>query len=566
MTRTDDTRAASLAIALPPPLEATTTVARALASPDRDASGAIVVARRGRWIGGLTRDELERAAAFGLGGLQLSDLLVADLQKVAPDASVARIRETLHAGPAAFVVVHAPGTKPSGFIDRQRLARLGTGDEGWGNLPGNSAADVRSALRNCISAPALAALVELGRRAASSGGRACLVGGVVRDLLLGRSTRDLDVIVEGDLRTLPLGLGRERKTHSRFLTATRVLEDGTAMDVAHARSERYAHPAALPQVESATVEEDLARRDFTINTLALSLEPSRFGSVLDLFGAVGDLGQRRIRVLHGLSLVDDPTRAFRAVRLAARLEFEIERRTAHSIELALGQGVFDRLSSTRLRREVELLLQAAEFPRSIRLAARHGLLQVLSQGLKLSARTRAGLERAAKVIAWYEELKRSEAFQHWLVPLCRLLAEAEPRVAGEVIERLRPGRRAAAVLGRCRESVGELIADLTRRSRPSPSAVYFACKGLEVEILLTAIACAPRRGTRNAIRRHLEAQREIRLEIDGRDLLHAGVPAGRSVARGLQAALAAKLDGQAAEAAEQLRRALAAAEDPRDPA
>jgi tRNA nucleotidyltransferase (CCA-adding enzyme) len=288
--------------------------------------------------------------------------------------------------------------------------------------------------------------------------------------------------------------------------------------------------------------------------------------VLDLFGAVGDLGQRRIRVLHGLSLVDDPTRAFRAVRLAARLEFEIERRTAHAIELALGQGIFDRLSSTRLRREVELLLQAAEFPRSIRLAARYGLLQVLSQGLKLSARTRAGLERAAKAIAWYEELPRIEAFQRWLVPLCRLLAEAEPRVAGEVIERLRPGRRAAGVLGRCRESVSELIAVLTRRSRPSPSAVYSACKGLEVEILLTAIACAPRRGTRNAIRRHLEAQREIRLEIDGRDLLRAGVPAGRSVARGLQAALAAKLDGQAAEAAEQLRRALAAAEDPRDPA
>ena len=410
MTRTDDTRAASLAIALSPPLEATTTVAAALASPTQEAPDVIVVARRGRLIGGLTREELERAAAFGLDGLQLSDLLVADLQVVAPDASPASIRKTLNAGPTPFVVVRASGREPSGFIDRRRLASVESGEEGWSHLPGSDAAGVRSALRRCTSASALAALEELGRRAASSGGRACLVGGVVRDLLLGRATRDLDVIVEGDLRTLQCGLGREKKTHSRFLTATRVLEDGTAMDVAHARSEQYAHPAALPQVESATVAEDLARRDFTINTLALSLEPGRFGSVLDLCGAMEDLGQRRIRVLHGLLFVDDPTRAFRAVRLAARLEFEIERRTAHSIELALGQGIFDRLSPCRLRREVELLLLAADFPRSIRLAARYGLLQVLSQGMKLPPRARTSLDRAAKAMAWYEGLQRGEAF------------------------------------------------------------------------------------------------------------------------------------------------------------
>jgi len=564
--RADETRAASMVQALPPPLEATTTIDSALTWPTGGPSDVVAVARRGRLIGVLARRELERAAAFGLGGLQLADLLVVDLLVVAPNASRATVLEALNGGPAPFVVVRAPGAKPSGFVDRRQLERFGSTTKTRGSLPGSSAARMRTALRRCISAPALAALADLGRRASLAGGRACLVGGAVRDLSLGRPTRDLDVIVEGQLRELLRGLGLEVKIHSRFLTATVVLDDGTSIDVAHARSERYARPAALPQVEAATVEDDLARRDFTINTLALSVEPHRFGAVLDLCGAAEDLAQRRIRVLHGLSFIDDPTRAFRAVSLAARLEFEIERRTAHAIELALEQGIFERLSSTRLRREVERMLSAPEFPTSMRLAARHGLLRALSRGLELPTCSRSRLDRAAKAIIWYRGLQRNEAFQAWLVPLGLLSMEADPRITSEVLERLQPGRRATRVLRRCRESVSELIAELTRRPRPSPSIVYFAGSHLEVEILLVALACAPRRGTRNAIRRHLESQREIRLEIDGRDLLRAGVPAGRAVARGLEAALAAKLDGQAGDAVEQLRRALLGAADGQDPA
>jgi len=567
MTRIAESRAAGLADPLGLAVGRTTSVERALVLLARTPAVRVVVVGGATPLGGLTRLDLQRAQRVGLAGAKVSRLLVGELREVAPNTTLGKVRDALVASPAPFVVVRSTVAGVSGYIDRQMLASELGEAESWrpwpGIGPGRRGGSGRSALRERVSGVAVSALEELGRRARRSGTRACLVGGVVRDLCLNRATRDLDVVVEGDLQPLLRGFGRTRTIHERFQTATVALDDGTMLDLARARTERYSKPAALPVVSPAPIEEDLSRRDFTINALAFSLDPRRFGRVLDLHGGIEDLRRGHVRVLHGLSFIDDPTRGFRAVRLAARLGFEIEARTVALLRLALERGTLGQLSSTRLRREVECLLEAPEFPSALRLANRLGLLAAMHPGLRPSQRTRAALASAARAIAWYEALDRREPFGRWLVPLGLLLDGMEAGAARELLERISPARRQSRVLARARKGVAELLSELSRLRKASPSQIYRACRHLEVEILLMALAVAPRERVRRAIRLQLEFQRGTKLDIDGGDLLRAGVVPGPAVAVGLDAALMAKLDGSARTRTEQLRLALRAAGPPR---
>jgi tRNA nucleotidyltransferase (CCA-adding enzyme) len=199
-----------------------------------------------------------------------------------------------------------------------------------------------------------------------AGERAYLVGGAVRDLLLGMDHPDLDVAVEGDAPELARRLGADATAHERFSTA-RLDLDGVQVDLASTRAERYPHPGALPEVEPASLDRDLARRDFTINAMAVPLvgEPE----LIDPYDGLGDLREGVLRILHPDSFVDDPTRALRAARYAARLGFEVEPATFELLTAAdLGTVSGDRV-------EAELRRVAAEqrAPAAFELLAQWGL-------------------------------------------------------------------------------------------------------------------------------------------------------------------------------------------------
>jgi tRNA nucleotidyltransferase (CCA-adding enzyme) len=544
-------RAAGLAEPTALVVGGTTTVERALDRLARREDLSAVVVGADPPIGGLTRRDLERARAFGLNGLELRRLLVGEVQTVTPESTLQRVLQALSSSPAPFCVVRSVASQTRGIVDRLMLLDCQDPPRFW---------RARSGLgREGLSSATVGTLEKLGSRAQRAGTRACLVGGGVRDLLLGRPVRDLDVVVEGEVLPLIRGLGRARTHHSRFGTASVTLEDGTTLDLARSRTETYAGPAALPVVSPAPIEQDSSRRDFTINTLAFSLDPRRFGSILDLHGGVADLGRGHVRVLYGLSFVDDPTRGFRAVRLAARLGFEIESRTAATLRLAVRHGAFARLSPVRLRREVEAMLEAREFPAGLRLAARFGLLTALHPGLKLPVRVRSSMARAARAMDWYESLEGRAPFRHWLIPLGLLFGEMGRRASLRLLARLAPGRRDRQILERAVAGVAQLLAELDASPRPKPSRIYAICRGREVEILLMALATARRERTRRMLRLHLEFQRRTKLLIGGRDLLRHGVAPGPAVACGLEAALNARLDGCADSREEQLHLALRAA-------
>ncbi len=359
----------------------------------------------------------------------------------------------------------------------------------------------------------------------------------MRDLLLGRKIRDLDLVVEGDAadfaRTLGALLGGVARAHERFGTASLVLPDGVKLDVAEARRERYARSGALPEVAGgAPLEDDLARRDFTLNALAVSLG-TRPGLV-DPFGGREDLARGVLRALHPRSFFDDPTRAFRAVRYANRLGLRIAPATRRDLAAALRDGALDRISADRLRRELRLLFEEPGRASALR----------RMEGLGLDAAIHPALRRRTGAVA---RLRRAEAASGrvaaattWLCYLLAWMGEASVEEVRDVALRLGfSGAEGRTLLGWPR-AVARFPAGLAGRAR---SEVRRSARGLSAdELVAAASVLSPSDG--RALLAATLASTAARLSIRGADLRAAGVPAGPAIGRALERTLEALEDGR----------------------
>lgn len=346
-------------------------------------------------------------------------------------------------------------------------------------------------------------------RVAAAGACVYLVGGAVRDLLLGRGRADIDLVVIGDPYDLAAVLGAEtRAEHERFGTA-KVTLDGQELDLATARTETYARPGALPTVAPAdSIEADLGRRDFTVNAMAVPLSDP--GELIDPHGGRADLEAGLLRVLHPGSFRDDPTRAVRAARYASRFEFALEPETA----ALLRDADLDTVSDARRDAELYRLAGEASAPRGFGLLAEWGLVALREGGAELARAASAVLESEA----WRGEAARADV----------VLTAALGPVGGEVeLAAANPGRPSQAV-------------DLAGGRRT-------------IELVLARALGA------EWLDDYVSRWRLVALEIDGADLIAAGVPRGPQLGRGLQAALNAKLDGEATDREQELAVALAAA-------
>jgi tRNA nucleotidyltransferase (CCA-adding enzyme) len=347
-------------------------------------------------------------------------------------------------------------------------------------------------------------------REVAGGKHVYLVGGAVRDLLLGRGRTDVDLVVEGDAAALAARLGAETIEHERFATAKAQL-DGHEVDIAAARTESYPHPGALPEVEpTAGIAADLARRDFTINAMAIPLR--REPELIDPHQGHRDLEAGLLRTLHSGSFDDDPTRAIRAARYAARFGFELEPETATLLrQTDLGTVSVD-------RRDAELLRLAgeAEAARGFALLAEWGLVEPHQNGIDLAGEV-AGLLSEPP---WSEVADRDSAL---LAAALGPWGEAEAVAAGH------PARPSQAV-------------ELAGRLNP-------------LELVLARALGA------DWLDSYLVDWRTIRLQIDGGDLIAAGVAPGPALGRGLAEALRRKLDGEVDSREQELETALAVARE-----
>ncbi len=359
--------------------------------------------------------------------------------------------------------------------------------------------------------PALRAVRE-----AADGADAYLVGGAVRDLLAGGGRIDLDVAVEASgerLAELARRIDAGARVHGRFGTA-RVVVEGAEVDLAATRAETYARPGALPDIREASIADDLARRDFTINAMALPLAGAE--EPLDPHGGLADLRDGVLRVLHERSFVDDPTRALRAARYAARLDLELDEMTARLIR----DADLETVSAERIEAELRRLAMEDEAVAALRSLVEWGIAEA---DLELAAAALAVLDEDG----WGAVADRAGAF-----------------LAAGAVRAGRFGSPAGSEGGRELAGVtGSRASELAAAARGRPGVELVIARALGARWFDD----------------YVREWRHVRLEITGDDLLAAGIQEGPSVGRGLAAALAAKIDGEARGRDEELATALEAA-------
>jgi tRNA nucleotidyltransferase (CCA-adding enzyme) len=382
-----------------------------------------------------------------------------------------------------------------------------------------------------IATPAIAAILDDARELQSD---VYLVGGTVRDLLLGRAFMDVDLTVDGDALKLAAAIGEAEGTESRFGTL-RIERDGHRYDLARARSERYPQPGALPEVKPARIDDDLTRRDFTVNALALGLTGSRVGDLLAADAALDDLEKRQLVVLHDRSFIDDPTRLLRLARYSARLGFTAAPHTSELAATAITGGALDTISGTRIGNELRLLANEPDPIAAFEAVADLGLPWTIDAPLARQALEALPADGRADLLVLACVLGQSERLVDQLNDL------GFPATDRDVIAE-------AATRSH------DLAQRLSKTTSRSDIALAVGSYGIET------VALASSQGAPSQSQTWLQDLRHLTLDITGEDLIQQGIPEGPAIGKALATALAALMDGEATDRESQLRVALQAGE------
>jgi tRNA nucleotidyltransferase (CCA-adding enzyme) len=519
------------------------TVAHAMALCQRHRQSGIQVGSRRDLLGVVTREDLDKAIGHGLSGAPVKAIMSSEVVTCEEPTPLAELRALLAASSAGRIPVLRDG-EVVGVVTRGDVLRALGEPEPEGPEPGRDLAPMLAAL------PGLEPVFEAIQAVGAGFEGVYLVGGSVRDILLGEAHFDVDIAVEGDGiafgRALARALGGRATPHQKFGTAV-VRWPGGRLDVASTRTEFYDEPGALPAVEQATIRQDLFRRDFTVNAMAVSLKGDDFGRLADFFGALQDLERRILRVLHNLSFIDDPTRIFRAIRYENRYGFRMDAHTVALARACVEMGLVGELSSARLRDELQALLSEASVGDSVRRLGELGLAQAIHPHLAADEETVGLLERADGL---RERLVPEEP--PWRLRLAVLARRLAPDELYEWFGRLRLRRRDADPIADAvtvAPRLPELLAGVERPSEArrllephDPLGVLLAL-ALEPEEGGEACSLSYERGF-GWLGRYLEELRDAQLEITGADLAALGLGESPRVGEVLAELLRRRLDGE----------------------
>jgi tRNA nucleotidyltransferase (CCA-adding enzyme) len=506
-------------------------VSRAMVACQRHAQSGILVVADERLVGAVSREDLDKAIAHGLAHAPVKGIMSSRVATVDADAPLGDVQNALAASADGRVAVLEDGALV-GVVTRSDLLRaLGERPEAAVE-PGASLADELAGLAE------LAPVFEAVAAASEHYDGVYLVGGTVRDILLGEPNFDVDVAVEGDAislaRAVADALGGRVRAHSKFGTAVVLYGDEQRIDVVTARTEFYDAPAALPSVEHATIREDLFRRDFTINAMAVSLKGEDFGRLVDPFQGRRDLEAKTIRVLHNLSFIDDPTRIFRAIRYESRYGFRMDE---HSQRLARGtieMGLVGDLSSARLRDELVALLEEGDAGASILRLADLGAGTAIHPHL-------AADEEAVELLERLRELNEryGTGVPAWRLALEALARRLPPDEIYDWLRRLKVQRRDADRIAWA-VTVGPRLVERLHGDTPEPAEVVALAEPYAPDAPLFALALAEPQPLRD----YFERLRDVRLEVSGSDLARLGLGESPQVGEILAELRRRKLNGQ----------------------
>ncbi|RKY31933.1 MAG: hypothetical protein DRP74_03760 [Candidatus Omnitrophota bacterium] len=395
-----------------------------------------------------------------------------------------------------------------------------------------------------------------GRVALLNKTRAYLVGGCVRDLILGAKNFDLDIVVENNgikfAQRLADFMEAKLTLHKKFATATLKFNDHK-VDIATARSENYPAPASLPEIEPGSLKDDLARRDFTINAMAINITGKDFAGFVDFFAGRKDLLHKKIRVMHNLSFIDDPTRILRAIRFEQRLGFEIETNTLKCLKEAARKRMLEKVSKHRLRDELILMLKEDDPVKCLRRIQELADFRFINKRIYLSGKNYRFLKSIKKEVNWFRKLflyKRK--IDSWLVYFTALVEVLSEKEVGDLCDDLAlPKSDKKRILSY--KSIDPVFISRLKKKRNTPSTIFRLLEPLSYEVILLLRAKFCDKIINKSTENFLTIYDDIRVITNGEDLRRLGLGPGPVYQKIFSRVLNAKVDGLIKSRAEELR-------------
>jgi tRNA nucleotidyltransferase (CCA-adding enzyme) len=533
-------------------------------------SGLSVVDAQDRLVGIISRRDLDIAFHHGFDHAPVKGYMATNLKTIAPDTELPEIE--------ALMVTYDIGRLPVleadqlvGIVTRTDVlrqlhqGRVSRRTES-GQPPQACVLPAAELLRDRLIPPLWELLQAIAQLAEQRGWQIYLVGGAVRDLLLaGDRTlqiEDIDLVVDGFHQTADQAAGvalaqalqaaypqTKLQVHGQFQTAALLWHNDPLLgslwlDIATARTEFYPYPAANPQVEASSIRQDLYRRDFTMNALAIRLTHPRTGELLDFFGGMRDLQARHIRVLHANSFIEDPTRIYRAVRFAVRLGFQIEPQTEGYIRYAIASGIYSQARTsnnrpalqTRLKQELKYILQAPYWKDALQLLSQLGALVCIHPDLQLQD----SWQQLKRVDRWLKRFDPNHSLIHWQILLEVLLASLPADDRLPVAQTLQLPAESCDRLAHLHGLQTQVAQALSVATQPSQVVKWLS--PYDRATLLLVGATVPR-SVRRVIWRYLTCWQAIKPPLDGNDLKAMGYSPGKQYREILDLLLAATLDG-----------------------
>ena len=523
---------------------------------------AVPVLRGGEEEGGgvlgiITRQVVEKALFHGLGNEKVIEYTNTDFDTVEPAEGIDRVQEIIIRKNQRLVPVMTGG-RVEGIITRTGLLRFlhevrdvqpadtGVDIPAGGFLSRHK--NVTHLLKERLPERVLGLLRSAGEVAEGIGMTAYVVGGFVRDLVMRIDNLDVDLVIEGDGIGFAEAFARENpcrvRPHHKFGTAVLVFPDGFKIDAATARVEYYLEPAALPTVEYSSIKQDLYRRDFTINTLAVRLNATSFGELIDFYGAQRDIKERVIRVLHSLSFVEDPSRILRATRFERRFGFIIGRHTLNLIRNAVRLDLIARLPKPRLFGELLLILEEEDPTAILRRLAEFNIGPSIHPKIPLDRKHLALLEETAEILVWFSLLFLDEKVEKWGVLFLALLDPLSPDEAKAFAAELGVGRKAREWVRIAKFDADGLIHKLLAGRTVSRKIIYDTFHPMPNEVILYMMAKSKHPDIRRYISLYFTQLKNVRPLITGKDLLGLGYAPGPDFKRIFDEVLERKFTGE----------------------
>jgi tRNA nucleotidyltransferase (CCA-adding enzyme) len=525
-------------------------------------SGIPIVNDTGAITGIITRKDIDRAIKHGLAHAPVRGFKSGEIIIAAPETTIEEVQRLMIENSIGRIPIVSKN-KILGIITRKDLLRSmnykESGSYSRKELPDDNPdffrIDILDRMKILLPAEIENILYIISNLAKELKYKVYLVGGIVRDLLLDKQNLDIDIVVEGDginfSNKLAGIIDAKLWTHKKFKTSVIVLRNKMHIDVATASIEYYNKPAALPEVEEANIKQDLYRRDFTINSMAISLNKPDFGELIDYFGGRRDLKRKRIKIMHKLSIVEDPTRIFRAVRFEQRFSFKIDSQAESLIKNAIDMEIISKLTGVRIRDELVAIFEEEHPLKPLKRLYEYGALRKINLNNEINAKLENKLK---KILDGYNGLKGfyGENIKKWRLVFSVLLSDI-------IEEQLRKWCSDMKVKNKDTEIILNAISGLPDMKKKltgvkfKNSELYHLLKNAVPELL--AILYSSGSNIKKNVLNYVQNLKDISLDIKGEKLIEIGFRSGPEIGRVLDFLLALKLDGKIKNLEEEINQA-----------